>query len=657
MTKTKIMFAMLSTLVPFSALSNVLITEYIEGSGNNKAIEISNLSTQNVNLSADTYKLSLYTNGSSNASKSLELSGSLAPYQSLVIYNSGAEQAFKPEQGIASDVTYFNGDDALVLTKNGQVLDSIGQVGRDPGSEWKTSSGFSTKDRTLRRNISSASGDTNPYDGYPSNTQNWTVFNKNTADGLSCIGESACVDTSEALVLITEYVEGSSNNKAIEISNLGGKSVDLNEQGYKLSAFNNGSTTATAEVNLTGLLVPNSSIVVFNSNASAEFKKDAPQGIASSVANFNGDDAIVLTKNDQVVDSIGRKGEDPGSAWTDSNNSNFSTSNKTLRRAAAVKQGDTVTNDAFPGELNTWVPFANNTADGLGCHGETACDGNEPNPTDPTDPVTEPGTGGEPVCLNCPDISKIKNAADFVDSDYYAAALAADNAQLRDVLAGIIAQDHKQLTYSEVWSVLTHADEDPNNTDNVILLYTGKSVAKTLNASGVQASNLDAWNREHVWAKSHGFPDRAQLAYTDAHHLRATDVSVNSTRSSYDFAEGGEMVPESPQNSYDKNLQTWEPRDEVKGDVARMMFYMDVRYAGLSSDNTPDLVLVDNIGTSTGTPEFGKLCTLYQWSLTDVVDQAERLRNDKVYEFQGNRNPFIDHPEWIDAIFGAKCSN
>ena len=57
------------------------------------------------------------------------------------------------------------------------------------------------------------------------------------------------------------------------------------------------------------------------------------------------------------------------------------------------------------------------------------------------------------------------------------------------------------------------------------------------------------------------------------------------------------MLAESPQNSYDSSLRTWEPRDEVKGDVARMMFYMDVRYAGATADGTPDLVLVDNIGT------------------------------------------------------------
>lgn len=655
MTKTTIVSAVLSTCLSFQASANVLITEYAEGSSNNKAIELANLSAKTVNLSADNYQLSLYTNGSRQAANTLTLSGSLAPLQTLVIHNPAANQAFAPEGAMASAVASFNGDDALVLRKNGQVIDSIGQVGTDPGREWTGPSGFRTKDRTLRRQLSSLTGDTNAFDSYPSQSQQWRVLAKDSADGLGCVGEYACSNDSQAMVLLTEYVEGSGNNKAVEISNIGSKSVDLGQQGYKLAVYNNGSIKATAELNLTGVLGPNASLVVFNPGASAEFKKEQPQGIASNVANFNGDDTLVLSQNDDIVDSFGRLGEDPGKAWRDSNNSAFSSSNKTLRRIAGLKQGDTLATDAFPGQLNTWLVFANNTADGLGCHGIQACDGNEPGPTTPG--PTQPGSGSDPVCVNCPQVSKIKNADDFIDSDYYRAALAADNSQLRSVLANIISQDHKQLSYSEIWTVLTHTDEDPNNKDNVLLLYSGKSVAKKLNASGVQASNLDAWNREHVWAKSHGFPKRSQFAYTDAHHLRAADVSVNSTRSSYDFAEGGDLVPEAPQNSYNKRLQTWEPRDQVKGDVARMMFYMDVRYAGLLSDNTPDLILVDNIGTATGSALFGKLCTLYQWSLTDVVDQAEQARNNKVYEFQGNRNPFIDHPEWIDAIFGQQCKN
>ncbi len=664
--KKSIIAAAVSIVVPFSASSNVLITEYVEGSSNNKVIELSNLGNETVDLSADNYRLGLYNNGSSNESRGLALSGSLAPRQSLIIYNPSASSAFAPTDGIASQVAYFNGDDALVLTRNGSVIDSLGRVGNDPGSAWTDGSGFSTKDKTIRRLPTVTQGDTNISDSFPGSNNEWVTFPKDTSDGLSCAGITAC-PTNENSVLITEYVEGSGNNKAVEISNLGTANIDLAAEGYRLEAFNNGSTQATNGVNLTGILVPNSSIVVYNANADAEFVKAAPQGIASSVANFNGDDALVLTKDSVVIDSFGRQGEDPGSAWRDDNNSSFTTSNATLRRLASINAGDVVVDDAFPGQVNEWVRFSNNTADGLGCIGESACTGSEPLPVTEIDDGnncggdngggTDPGTGtGTELCVNCPDITKVKDASSFVDADYYAAALNASSSQLRSVLNTIISADHKQLSYSEIWSVLTYSDQDPNNTDNVVLLYSGKSIPKMSNGSGSQSSNPDNWNREHIWAKSHGFPSSSQLAYTDAHHLRPADISINATRSNFDFDNGGNMLPESPQNSYDSSLRTWEPRDEVKGDVARMMFYMDVRYAGATADGTPDLVLVDNIGTENGTPYFGKLCTLYQWSLVDVVDAAEQQRNDAVYEYQGNRNPFIDHPEWVETIFGPMCS-
>ena len=264
------------------------------------------------------------------------------------------------------------------------------------------------------------------------------------------------------------------------------------------------------------------------------------------------------------------------------------------------------------------------------------------------------GEANDGLCLNCPDITKVADAASFVDSDYYADAIVADTNELRSAIHAAISANHKALTYSEVWSVLTYSDQDPDNSDNVIELYTGKSIAKWSNGSGEQSSNQDAWNREHVWSKSHGFPEREQLGYTDAHHIRPADVSMNSTRSNYDFDNGGNAVQEAPENFYSNELGTWEPRDAVKGDVARMMFYMDVRYEGDSK--MPDLKLVNKIGTESGSPEFGKLCTLYDWHLTDVVDAFEQNRNNVVYEYQGNRNPFVDHPEWVDALFHERCT-
>ena len=262
------------------------------------------------------------------------------------------------------------------------------------------------------------------------------------------------------------------------------------------------------------------------------------------------------------------------------------------------------------------------------------------------------------ACFNCPDLSKVANAADFDDASYYANAYSAindnqDNSVIRLQLNNIISENHHRLSYSEAWTALTVTDEDPIDSDNVILFYRGISKAKFSNGSGSQSSNPDNWNREHVWAKSHGFPSTSAYAYSDIHHLRPTDISVNSSRGNLDFDNSDAPLAESPENRVDSD--SFEPRDAVKGDVARIVFYMDVRYAGLDSV-TPDLEVVDYL-TSIGEAKLGKLCTLLSWSEGDPVDDFERNRNDKIYEFQGNRNPFIDHPEWIAKIFEQSCSN
>lgn len=280
-----------------------------------------------------------------------------------------------------------------------------------------------------------------------------------------------------------------------------------------------------------------------------------------------------------------------------------------------------------------------------------------------TSGVNDGGSNGDqgPIidaCFNCPDLSPIEDAAEFDDANYYAPVFSAiESVQSPEVIRTnineVISANHKQLTYSEAWTALTVTDEDPLNSDNVILFYRGISKAKTSNGSGLQSTNPDNWNREHVWAKSHGFPSSSAMAYSDIHHLRPTDISVNSSRGNLDFDNSDAPLSESPENRVDGN--SFEPRDAVKGDVARIVFYMDTRYAGLDSV-TPDLQVVDNL-TSGGEAKLGKLCTLLAWSESDPVDEFEQNRNNKIYEFQGNRNPFIDHPEWISTLYSGSCSD
>ncbi|MBT4333694.1 MAG: ribonuclease, partial [Candidatus Cloacimonetes bacterium] len=169
---------------------------------------------------------------------------------------------------------------------------------------------------------------------------------------------------------------------------------------------------------------------------------------------------------------------------------------------------------------------------------------------------------------------------------------------LNDIIDG-----HTELSYTGVWNALKDTDEDPDNSDNVILLYTGWSVSD---------SGYPIWNREHTWAKSHGdFGNNAPCG-TDVHHLRPTDVQVNGDRGNLDFDYSDNPYTTIPGCFYDSD--SWEPRDEVKGDVARMIFYMATRYEGENGEL--DLVVVDEVNTYPN-PEHGKLSALLEWNTMD----------------------------------------
>jgi endonuclease I len=224
---------------------------------------------------------------------------------------------------------------------------------------------------------------------------------------------------------------------------------------------------------------------------------------------------------------------------------------------------------------------------------------------------------------------------------YYDDAIGLSGEALKTALHNII-DDHTEYSYNDLRDfILENTDEDPNNPDNIILLYTGRSQNK--NTFG---GNADDWNREHVWAKSHGDFGNDPPCGTDAHHMRPTDASVNSARGNKDFDNGGQEHSEALGNYYTSS--TWEPRDAVKGDVARMIFYMAVRYEG--DNGEPDLEVVDWVNTSPN-PEHGKFSTLYEWHQQDPPDDFEINRNDVIYTYQGNRNPFIDHPEFLINIY------
>lgn len=227
------------------------------------------------------------------------------------------------------------------------------------------------------------------------------------------------------------------------------------------------------------------------------------------------------------------------------------------------------------------------------------------------------------------------------DSTYYKNAVGKTGTSLKSSLHTIISSQTK-LSYSALWDALKVTDQDPNNSGNVILLYSGTSRSKTLNGGDV-----GDWNREHVWAISHGNLTTSTGPGTDLHHIRPEDVQVNGIRGNKDFDEGGSAVSNGGGSLTDSD--SFEPRDAVKGDVARMILYMAVRYEG--GDGFADLEPDDKVGNGS-TPYIGKLSVLKQWNDEDPPDAFEERRNQVVYDtYQHNRNPFIDHPEWVEAIW------
>lgn len=227
-----------------------------------------------------------------------------------------------------------------------------------------------------------------------------------------------------------------------------------------------------------------------------------------------------------------------------------------------------------------------------------------------------------------------------IPAGYYDPAAGKTGAALATALHGII-DGNARLTYTQVWDALKVIDADPANSANVIEFYSGRSVAKSTNGG-----NPDDWNREHTWPQSHGDFGTASGPGTDLHHLRPEDVTVNSTRGNKDFDNGGSAVAQCPDCFTDAD--SFEPRDAVKGDVARGLMYMAVRYEG--GDGFADLEL-NNLVNGT-TPYLGKISVLLAWHAADPVSAAERARNGKVYaDYQGNRNPFVDHPEYAEAVW------
>ena len=272
------------------------------------------------------------------------------------------------------------------------------------------------------------------------------------------------------------------------------------------------------------------------------------------------------------------------------------------------------------------------------------------------------------------------SAQEPLPADYYNQVDPSGPTSLRRTIHETI-DGHLKILYTanavDTWDVLERADEDPLDTDSVLDVYRNASYPKA-------GGGNNSYNREHSWPKSYGFPKDGQnnYPYTDLHHLFVADSRYNSSRSNKPY---GSCSPECTERETDANggvgggdgtypgdsnwttTGVWETWTGRRGDVARALFYLDVRYEGglhsVTNVPEPDLILTDDLslveadGHNQSTAYMGRLSALLEWHHEDPVDDREQRRNDVVFEAQGNRNPFIDHPEWVACLFEGICES
>ncbi|MFD1161601.1 Ig-like domain-containing protein [Hwangdonia seohaensis] len=209
--------------------------------------------------------------------------------------------------------------------------------------------------------------------------------------------------------------------------------------------------------------------------------------------------------------------------------------------------------------------------------------------------------------------------------DYYSGVIFSEDTDLMFTeLDELTKEKHTTiLSYGQRHQYLYNADEDENNADNVILMYSGESRYWEEYTSGTNSYSPQTFNTEHIYPQSRL---EANDAVTDLHHLRACDATVNSNRLNYPFTDGT--------GSYALGTEEWFPGDDWKGDVARMIMYLNIRYGETFE-------------------KVGSLELFIKWNIEDPVSTFEEQRNNIIYAAQGNRNPFIDNPYLATLVWGG----
>lgn len=231
---------------------------------------------------------------------------------------------------------------------------------------------------------------------------------------------------------------------------------------------------------------------------------------------------------------------------------------------------------------------------------------------------------------------------------YYRKANGKTGEELKEALHQITEPQESQspnfYTYAALASQYKTSDNDPEKEGNIILFYSSRSYEWF--PWGQMGTDRNSVQREHVWPQSrfrkYGVSDDTKLSpYNDAHNVRPAWGADNADHSNYLYGEGAGL--------FDPNtLESADLVHSYRGDIARILFYMAVRYDQL------EIIDEDSAVTGSSSYQIGKLSYLLQWNLDNPVTDREKHRNEGIYNGrQGNRNPFIDHPEYACKIWGS----
>ncbi len=249
---------------------------------------------------------------------------------------------------------------------------------------------------------------------------------------------------------------------------------------------------------------------------------------------------------------------------------------------------------------------------------------------------------------------------------YYSGITAKSGRELLGQLHDLITSTHKKYTsYDDCSNPYYVKQTDPGSNGNSVMEFYSQADISANWGGG----DIGTWNREHVWCKS--LSNRlwgTSGGGSDMHHIRPVETALNSTRGSNKF---GDANKQNPKYYKDRNKNevaiggylsdgTFEPIDKVKGDVARIVMYVYTHYNTYSNVGGT----TNGSGGSFGTLKFTNIIDegneesainlLLEWNKMDPVDDIERTRNEAVYQIQGNRNPFIDNPNYANAIWGGE---